>query len=237
MNFKENANQLKELGYSITTAIYSEDEIRSILACLKSAEHNSSFMKTKDLFAIRQLFTNVSGLKELVLNENLCQLISDVADNNYFISKAIYFDKPSDSNWFVAYHQDLSISVNQRAELDGYCNWTFKKGQHGVQPPLPVLEDTITIRIHLDDTDENNGALKVISGSHKRGVIRIENKDWNSLDERLCNVQKGGVMLMKPLTLHASGRTTNQKRRRVIHIELNKHHLESPLEWLEKCAI
>ena len=40
-------------------------------------------------------------------------------------------------------------------------------------------------------------------------------------------------MLMKPLTLQASNRTTNGKQRRVIHLEFNEHELTKPLEWLE----
>ena len=100
-------------------------------------------MKTKDLFAIRQLIKNVPELTDLLFNEKLTELISDLSESEYFLTKAIYFDKPSESNWFVAYHQDLSISVDQKTELENYTNWTFKKGQYGVQPPIEVLEDTM----------------------------------------------------------------------------------------------
>lgn len=85
----------------------------------------------------------------------------------------------------------------------------------------------------MDDTDKNNGALKVIPKSHLNGIIRADSKDWNIENEFICEVRKGGVMLMKPLTLHASNRTTNGKKRRVIHLELNKHKLKEPLKWLE----
>src|SRR5690606_13134007 len=119
------------------------------------------------------------------------ELISDLSESEYFLTKAIYFDKPSESNWFVAYHQDLSISVDQKTELENYTNWTFKKGQYGVQPPLEILEDTITVRIHLDKTDKNNGAIKVIPKSHLKGIVRADSKDWNLKDEFNCEVEKG----------------------------------------------
>ena len=86
--------------------------------------------------------------------------------------KSIYFDKPAGSNWFVSYHQDLTISVNAKIDLGGFGPWTVKQDQYAVQPPLQILENNFTIRIHLDDTDENNGALKVIPGSHLKGVCR-----------------------------------------------------------------
>lgn len=85
----------------------------------------------------------------------------------------------------------------------------------------------------MDETREENGALKVIPESHLNGVIRPDSKVWKTEDEFVCEVDKGGAMLMKPLTLHASGRTTNGQKRRVIHLEFNKHKLTEPLNWLE----
>ena len=234
MSYTNHKIKLEENGYSITHSLYTDNEINQILECIESAgQDENSFRKTKDLFAIRQLIKNIPALTRLLFNENLIRLISCFSESEYFLIKAIYFDKPSESNWFVAYHQDLSISVDQKADIDNYTNWTFKKEQYGVQPPIEILEDTITIRIHLDKTTEHNGALKVIPKSHLKGIIRKESKDWTLDNECICEVDKGGVMLMKPLTLHASNRTTNGKRRRVIHLEFNKHSLEGPLSWLE----
>jgi len=238
MNYARNIIELEENGFSVLSDLYSYNEISRILACIENAEQDgNSFMKTKDLFAIRQLIKNVPELSELLFNRKLTELIADFSESEYFLTKAIYFDKPSESNWFVAYHQDLSISVDKKAELENYVNWTFKKGQNGVQPPIKILQDTITIRVHLDKTDKNNGALKVIPKSHSKGIIRAESKDWNIENEFICEVEKGGIMLMKPLTLHASNRTTNGKKRRVIHLEFNKHKLTEPLAWLEHYRI
>jgi len=51
----------------------------------------------------------------------------------------------------------------------------------------------------------------------------------------VCNIETGGVMLMKPLILHASHRSISENDRRVIHVEFcNK---EIPMKWLEKRRI
>src|SRR5690606_27292073 len=50
-----------------------------------------------------------------------------------------------------------------------------------------------------------------------------------------CHVKVGGVMFMKPLLLHASNRTTNGMKRRVIHIEFSKRELPGDLNWSECC--
>ena len=236
MKYKNNKIELENEGYSIIFSLFSDKEISEIICCIEEAEKkDSSFLRTKDLFAIRQLMNVIPELKGHIFNHNFSNLLSDLGFSEKSLTKAIYFDKPSSSNWFVAYHQDLSISVDQKTELENYSKWTFKKGQHGVQPPVEILENTTTIRIHLDKTNEKNGALKVIPGSHLNGVYRAEFLDKKT--EQICSVEKGGVMLMKPLTFHASSRTINNKRRRVIHMEFCNHQLAKPLNWLERMVI
>lgn len=227
---------LDKQGYIILDNLYSPTEVQQIITCIEDTTQNQSsegFLKTNDLFAIRQLLKNIPHLKKVLLNKNLRSLLSNIYRAPYFLTKGIYFDKPPTSNWFVPYHQDISISVNQKTEVPNYKNWTQKKGQYGVQPPLKILENSTTIRIHLDDTTIENGALKVLPESHTKGIIRTDQKDWDTATEKVCDVKSGGVMLMKPLTLHASHRTKNEKRRRVIHLEFCDQKLESPLQWLE----
>jgi ectoine hydroxylase-related dioxygenase (phytanoyl-CoA dioxygenase family) len=154
-----------------------------------------------------------------IFNSRLRELIEQTFGDDFFVVKSINFDKPGDSNWFVPYHQDFTISVDKRLKLDGYGLWTTKQNQFAVQPPLNILEDNFTIRINLDEANGENGALKVVPTSHLKGIYRAEKIDWNEESEFQCHVKVGGVMFMKPLLLHASNRTTNGMKRRVIHIE------------------
>jgi hypothetical protein len=41
-------------------------------------------------------------------------------------------------------------------------------------------------------------------------------------------------MLMKPLLFHSSSRTTNQQRRRVIHLEFSNMELNEEIYWNER---
>jgi len=236
VNFKQNKSQLDEKGYSLVENIYSTEEIETITSIIDSKETNEeTFRKSEDLFAIRQFHKEVPEVLPIVFNDNFKNLVQTVfGDEKSFITKSIYFDKPEKSNWFVSYHQDLTISVDKKDELEGFQNWTTKQNQFAVQPPIEILEKTTTFRIHLDDTSKENGALKVISESHKKNIYRPETIDFEMEEEVFCEIKKGGVMLMKPLTLHASNRTTNHKRRRVIHIEMNTQDLPFDLKWSEK---
>lgn len=238
MDYSINKTELEKFGFSVIAAIYSREEVAAISFCMDNIESDSSaFLKSKNLFAIRQLLQNVPQLQPLIFTPNLLQLLEEVGGREYFLSKALYFDKPQGSNWFVAYHQDLSISVEDKMPVPNYQNWTYKHGKHGVQPPAEILENTITIRIHLDDTDEENGALKVISQSHKQGVCRLDSANLNHQNEVFCRVKKGGVMLMKPLLFHASNRTVSNRQRRVIHLEFCNQSLVTPLKWEEKMLV
>jgi ectoine hydroxylase-related dioxygenase (phytanoyl-CoA dioxygenase family) len=225
---------LTKQGFAILDRMYSDAEIDLIISCIEKAATEKLLAESStNLFAIRQVITKIPELKPLLLTEKFHKLLQTIFDEPYFLTKAIYFDKPSESNWFVAYHQDLSISVDRKNDVSNYKNWTFKKGQYGVQPPLEILENIVTIRVHLDKTEKENGALKVIQNSHLKGIYRPETIDWNTETEHICEVEKGGVMLMKPLTLHASERTTNHKQRRVLHLEFSTKQLAKPLNWLE----
>jgi len=173
----------------------------------------------------------------LIFNDKLKSIIKEIVGNNYFLVKSIYYDKPETSNWYVSYHQDLTISVDKKIELDNFGPWTIKQNQFAVQPPTDILENITTLRIHLDDTDEHNGALRVIPKSHLKKIYRPETINWEVETEISCSVNKGGIMLMEPLLLHSSGRTTNNKKRRVIHIEFSNMELPSELNWSERISI
>lgn len=222
-------------GFAVVDDVFTSDEINSILQAISKVDTtNPTFRKTADLFAIRQFLKEVPETRSIIFSDRLLSIISQLFGDNYFVTKSIYFDKPEQSNWFVAYHQDLTISVNKKLNLEGFGPWTVKQNQFAVQPPLDVLENNFTIRIHLDDTDEKNGALKVIPKSHLKGIYRPETIDWTIETETVCKVKKGGIMIMRPLLLHASNRSTNNSKRRVIHLELSNRSLPDTLQWSEK---
>lgn len=234
-NLDNHKSHILEYGFAVINNVFSKQELEEIDTVLQSIDTSKeNFRKSEDLFAIRQFLKEVPEIKDLIFNENIRKVVKEIFGEKYFVVKSIYFDKPETSNWYVAYHQDLTISVDKKLELPGFGPWTTKQNQFAVQPPVNVLENIYTIRIHLDDTDENNGALKVIPKSHAKGIYRPETIDWAVETEEICNVEKGGIMLMKPLTLHGSNRTTNGKKRRVIHIEFSDTELPEALQWSER---
>jgi ectoine hydroxylase-related dioxygenase (phytanoyl-CoA dioxygenase family) len=237
-DYTKHKNELFENGFSIIDAIYSSIEVQNILTVINNADKSKdTFRKSTDLFAIRQFLKEVPETFNLIFTEKLKAVIEQIMGDHFFVVKSIYFDKPETSNWYVSYHQDLTISVDRKLELDNFGPWTTKQNQFAVQPPINFLENITTIRIHLDDTDENNGALKVVPTSHLKQIYRPETINWKTEIETSCAVRQGGIMLMKPLTLHSSSRTTNNRKRRVIHIEFSNKELPTELKWAERINV
>ena len=149
--------------------------------------------------------------------------------------RGIFFDKRAETNWLVAWHQDITLALKERIEVPGWGPWSVKDGAPHVQPPVECLERMLTVRLHLDEADESNGALRVLLGTHRFGRLDAESiaKCRETHAEVLCAAKAGDVLLMRPLLLHASSRSMSECRRRVLHIEFAGFDLPEPLEWHE----
>ena len=148
---------------------------------------------------------------------------------NAFLVRSILFDKLLDANWAVPWHQDVTIEVLEKQEVEGFGPWSIKDGVVSVQPPTSILENMITLRLHFDDTDDSNGALIVDPGSHLNGKKHIQ--DIRPSGPVILDCRAGNVLVMKPLLYHASNRSTSGNPRRVLHLDFASTPLPRPLTW------
>ena len=169
-------------------------------------------------------------------SEPILSMVSDLIGGVAFPVRAILFDKTDGANWGVPWHQDLAIAVAERREADGFGPWSLKEGIVHVQPPLQVLAGMITVRLHLDDCNADNGALRVLPGSHLSGELSSENiAAWSAKSSGVaCELPVGGALVMRPLLLHASSPAKNPSHRRVFHIEYAAIELPNGLKWSER---
>ena len=149
--------------------------------------------------------------------------------------RAIYIDKHADANWLVTWHQDLTLAVRERVEVPGFGPWSLKGGVPHVQPPIPLLEQMLTVRLHLVAAAETNGALCVLPGTHRLGRLSPERIQAlrTEQSEVVCRAAAGDVLLLRPLLLHASGRSHVGGRRRILHVEYAGFALPAGLQWAE----
>ena len=184
---------------------------------------------------VRALAAKVPNVRRLAKAQEVRKLVAAVLGSEARLVRSILFTKSTEANWQVAWHQDLAIAVQQRAEVDEFVSWSMKDGVPHVQPPAHVLERMLSVRLHLDRADENNGALWLSPGSHRLGRIPAGEaaRTADRLGKQLCAVNAGDALLFRPLTLHASRKTTVDSPRRVIHLEFANVTLPAPLNWAE----
>lgn len=117
--------------------------------------------------------------------------------------------------------------------LDGWGPWSRKEGVHHVQPPREVLDAMVTVRLHLDSTDEQNGPLRVLPGSHREGILTDARIDELVATARpvACVVAEGDAVVMRPLVVHSSSKSTTTAHRRVVHLEYAAYELPAGLAW------
>lgn len=182
---------------------------------------------------IRNLLELVPSVCTLAQSQEIRSLVEPILGDNARVVRGIFFDKNPTTNWKVPWHQDLTIAVKNRLDLPDYHPWSVKAGIPHVQPPTAILEQMLSVRIHLDRTDESNGALKVIPGSHRQGKLsNLEIDRWKQVSTGIsCNCQAGGILLLRPLLLHASSIASVPSHRRVIHLEYAIDPLPDGLEW------
>ena len=93
----------------------------------------------------------------------------------------------------------------------------------------------LAIRLHVDESGIDNGPLRVIAGSHRRGRLSTEQiGKWNKETSVTCTIPKGGALVMRPLLLHASPSCALPKPRRVIHLEFATAELPHGLDWHDR---
>lgn len=192
-----------------------------------------------DRCGVRDLYTQLPSIRTFAQSDCLQLLVEKHLGSGAKCVRSLFFNKTPQANWKVPWHQDLTIAVRQKAEVEGFKAWSIKAGIPHVQPPVEILEQLLTVRIHLDRTTEANGALKVIAASHRYGKLSgVEIAALcNQHQAALCTAERGDVLLMRPLIVHSSSSGTNPSHRRVLHLEYAALSLPAPLEWYEKNSV
>lgn len=211
-------------GFAIIPGVLERDD----LALLERVFPQSS----GDRGGLRNLL-DIPAVAERAESGSIRSLVDSILGRDAFPVRAILFDKTPAANWKVSWHQDLTIAVKQLSDTPGYGPWSEKAGVVHVQPPVAVLEGMLAVRLHLDDSGTGNGPLRVLPGSHRAGALRdADIPAWRRrVVEQLCLVPRGGVLLMRPLLLHASSPAAEPQHRRVIHLEYASCELAPGLEW------
>ncbi len=216
-------------GFDLHRGIFDEAALGALRLDADRIAREAGTACVRNLNQRSDLFSRVSR------DQSLLRLI----DQDLISIRGILFNKTAAANWPVAWHQDLTIAVAENFpgvdELQGYGPWSVKDGVTHVQAPINLLEKMVTVRIHLDPTGVDNGALRVVPGSHRLGKINSGSiADVRAAGETVCECAAGDVLLMSPLILHSSPRSIEVSHRRILHFEYAPEGaLDARLSWSE----
>jgi len=158
---------------------------------------------------------------DLSRDSRLMRVVKSVLGPRVVPFRATLFDKSPAANWLVVWHQDTALPLRKRQEAPGWGPWSVKSGIVYAHAPTTALDGVLALRIHLDDSTALNGPLRVLPGTHLRGVLTDETVQQlaREMEPFNCLVPRGGVMAMRPLLIHASSKSRTDTPRRVLHIE------------------
>ncbi len=140
-------------GFAVVPNVIDREKVSTLLHALSVPDDESAVRRRSGVYAIRNLLNLVPAVAELSTSPEVIGIAREALGPDAIAVKGTLFDKTTDVNWLVPWHQDLTICVNSRVDADGYGPWTIKAGVVNVEPPVPVLERMLAIRIHLDDCD------------------------------------------------------------------------------------
>jgi ectoine hydroxylase-related dioxygenase (phytanoyl-CoA dioxygenase family) len=222
-------NSLIRYGFQMHPGVFAEDEIHLL------REEADRVAADAGSACVRRLCERSDMFRDLARSSEIRSLLPHP---DLQPVRSILFDKTPSENWPVAWHQDLTICTQAETPCDGYGPWSCKDGVPHVQPPLALLASMVTVRIHLDPTGGENGALRVIPSSHLHGRLNQESiAALTAGGAHTCECQPGDVLLMSPLILHSSKRSSRPDRRRILHFEYAPTDALAPrLTWHESSA-
>jgi hypothetical protein len=174
--------------------------------------------------ALRDLKGSRAGVRHLMWHPSVARIASDPRlvrlAGGAIPFRATLFEKSGEKNWLIAWHQDTALPLESRCESAEWGPWSEKGGIVYAHAPEWALRRVIALRVHLDASTSENGPLRVIPGSHSRLLSDAEVARIAAESVAIeCPVPRGGVLVMRPLLVHASSKARVDRPRRVLHIE------------------
>jgi len=201
-------------GFGIVNAVLASTEIAELLRTLDASP------LTRGRAGARHLMKH-PAVSCVANGPRLLAIASGFLGPSVVPYRATLFDKSSARNWLVAWHQDTALPLQERRDVPGWGPWSVKSGIAYAHAPARALSRVVALRVHFDDSREDNGPLRVLPGTHALGVLSEADTDRlvREIPPVDCLVSSGGIVAMRPLILHASSKAETDQPRRVLHIE------------------
>lgn len=202
----------RDCGFLTIPGVLSQAEVSSLSAEVAAMQRGRA--------GARHVLAN-PAVRRVANDPRLVALAIELLGAPALPFKCTLFDKSPLRNWLVTWHQDLALPIRSRVDADGWGPWSTKANCLYALAPAAVLERVVALRVHLDDSTSDNGPLRVLPDTHRLG--RLSETRITELAREIpaveCVVPAGGVVALRPLTVHASSKAMSRLPRRVLHFE------------------
>jgi ectoine hydroxylase-related dioxygenase (phytanoyl-CoA dioxygenase family) len=208
------SNDATAQGFAIIEAALDGTEVAELARTLETSDLDRSRAGARHLM-------NRPAVSAVAEDPRMVAIAGQFLGERAIPYKATLFDKSPVRNWLVSWHQDTALPLCERLEVPEWGPWSTKAGVTYALAPASALAQVVALRLHLDDSRADNGPLRVLPGTHALGLLTESDiarltTEISAID---CTVPAGGVVVMRPLIVHASSKAESDLPRRVLHIE------------------
>jgi len=230
------SNQLRDSGYCLLDESLDQTLVDRIISDCDDSFQNENQGKLAssrmgNVYAARNLIHHVPIVKTFWQKGFIRKFLNKHLGTVFGLVRVLYFDKPPNQTWALPWHKDTAIAVkSNQGESKQLTRPTIKAGTPHMIASDGILNEMLTLRVHLDEVTLENGPLKVIPGSHhssKSEGIGISGAE-------IIQANRGSVLAMRPLLTHSSGSSApeTQMHRRILHLEFSKtKDLPDSFQW------
>lgn len=185
---------LNEQGLAVVEDVLPAEIVKPLIAELAEATWRRSRA------GVRHALGH-DAVAALARSPQLLGMAARVLGGSAFPFHATLFDKSPQANWLVAWHQDTALPLRNRQDTPGWGPWSVKDGVIYAHAPALVLSRVLALRVHLDDSTEQNGPLRVLPRTHALDVLSdgAIHQLAAEVPPIACPVSRGGVLAMRPL--------------------------------------
>ena len=201
-------------GFYSPLKLFSIDQAKLYRKKLEKVES-----KIGPLHYFAKTYTIMRWVYDVATNKTMLNFVEDIIGKNILLYNATFIIKEPKSKSHVSWHQDLTY-------------WGFSNN-----------EKQVSAWIALSDTNDLSGCMKMIPGSHKKGIIEHQStNDRNNVLSRgqtvtnvdidksiSCPLDPGEASFHHGLTLHASQPNNSDDRR----IGLNLQFITTDMKQLK----
>lgn len=210
-------------GFAIVPGVFRAAECVALVSELEAAlgvpsAATSIRSQQGSVYAARNVLELWPAARSVWRRPPLPALLTQLLGPRFGLVRGLFFDKPPEQTWALPWHKDLTIAVQAHLpQLGDFGKPTTKAGVPHVEASEALLQQMLTVRIHLDAVTEGNGPMRVLPGSHHTGKTLVLAEE----QRRSILVAQGDVLLIRPLVAHSSAASHPENRchRRTLHLE------------------